>query len=84
MYLDFRKFFKKLLIQGEKYKERVSNEMNYRTKNLVVIDYLYREVSVQSGEGIFEALQDFGEILYYHHDYKKRGKIKEVSICYSF
>jgi len=57
---------------------RIREEIETRGKNLIVIDYLYREVSVQSGKGVFEALQEFGEVLYYYHDYKKNGNVKKV------
>ena len=40
----------------------------------IIFDYLYKEVSAQTGEGVFEALQNFSEVLFDFYIHKKRGK----------
>ena len=45
-------------------------------QNKMVFDYLFREVSAQSSEGVFEALQEFAEVL---HDYYHKKKVNRVN-----
>ena len=42
----------------------------------MVFDYLFREVSAQSGEGVFEALTEFSKFL---HDYYYQKKINRAN-----
>jgi hypothetical protein len=44
-----------------------------------VFDYIYREVSAQSAQGVFEALQEYGELLYdFNHKEKVNRNLKKV------
>ena len=57
-------------------KEQLSN-MNSEN---VVFDYIYRDVSAQTGEGVFEALTFFSENLYdFYKEKKKRKKVNQTN-----
>lgn len=45
-----------------------------RNTENIIFDYIYKEVSAQSGEGVTEAIQKFGEVLYKVYKDKKRRK----------
>ena len=50
--------------------------LNNPDRKNMVFDYFYRDVSAQSGEGVFEALQAFSEVLYdFHKEKKSRKKV---------
>ena len=58
----------------------MQTELAKNDEDTIVFDYMYREVSAQSGRGVFEALQEFGEILYRYQIQKKKKPNKKVSI----
>lgn len=48
-----------------------------KTQQHVIFDYIYKEVSAQSGESVSEAIQEFGEVLYdVYKDKKTRKKVE--------
>lgn len=55
---------------------RVKEELANMHSENVVFDYIYREVSAKSGEGVKEALQLFSENLFdFYKEKKKRKKV---------
>lgn len=55
--------------------------LSAQNQDHVIFDYIYREVSAQSGEGVSEAIQQFGEVLYdVYKDKKARKKVRKKMV----
>lgn len=62
-----------LTTSGERIRQQVRSELSRASEDTMVFDYMYREVSAQSGKGVFEAVRDFGRVLF---EFQSRRKIK--------
>ena len=57
------------------FEERILERFNNNERDLLIFDYLYREVSVKTGEGIFESINELSEILFDYNSHKKNDRL---------